>query len=182
MATLKFTKESYDYILKSERPGYYERLIKETEKDLASPPAELVGTDREEWIDDKQGELDELKKLAVKEKEALDKNGPTVWQIHSLSKKIIFKIRAAHRVDIKIPRKHRKVQDQTVGSDVLGYSNLVALEVCQQGIDGWKNLKAPDGTDVKFNRDIIDTLPENYLAELANEIMGVVSEEEKENL
>ena len=82
MATLKFTKESYDYILKSERPGYYERLIKETEADLASPPAELVGTDREEWLDDKQGELDELKKLAVKEKEALEKTGR--YELHQI--------------------------------------------------------------------------------------------------
>lgn len=182
MATLKFTKDNYDYILKSERPGYWDKLIADVEKDLASPPAELVGTEREEWIGDKQAELEELKKTAAKETEALEKNGPTVWKVHSLSKKIIFKIRAAHRVDIKIPRKHRPGQQDTVGSDVLGYSNLVALEVCQQGIDGWTNLKDPSGADIPFNKDFIDRLPENFLTEIANEIMGVVSEEEKENL
>lgn len=173
MAILRLIKGTRDYILKSERDGYWDKRVEKLQKEIA----DIAGDSPE--LSDKQEELKELSKTAEKEKAKFSKNGPTIWKLHSINKETLKKELANSRIVIG---KFKGMSKDEVTSGMIGYSSLVSLKTAKMGLDGWENLKDPNGSNVPFDRELIEQLDDWIITELANEINGAIDEEEEANL
>lgn len=180
MATLKLSKGSRPYTLKSEREGYFDDRIKEVEEEINSLPP-----DHPE-LEAKKSFLDTLKEAAGKAKAKLAKYGPTIWKIHTISKR-------AHKLAmLRVQVNFKSTDVGEVSSSFLTYMDLARIEMVRLGLDDWENLRDEDGNEIRFEDiakeyklkspgDIAEHLDDAIVAELADEIAGAISEEERGN-
>ena len=174
MAILKLTRECRDYILKAEREGYWEQRILKLEQELASLPA-----DNEDY-ETKKEELEDVKKSTSEAKKHLEKHGPTTWKLHSISKLTLNK--ALGKDSFEIGTFNRKKQvDNIITTGSIAMINTRAIHTVRLGLDGWSNLRDAEGSEIPFNRDLVELLDDGILYELANEISGNVEVEEEKN-
>jgi hypothetical protein len=195
MAIVKFSRVPYKYILESEREGYWDNRIKESHEELKSLLEKMPASDRafalneaemkelSDSIDDAREQLKTIEKLAASATERLEKYGPAIWEIHSLTKKDIYKIKGAHPYEYKLDKKSLRMK--SVGTQFLEYTDIVALEIVDKGLDGVENLRDAQGNIIEFSKetkeDILNGLDDFIIKELANEMSGVVKEQEIKN-
>ncbi len=175
MAVLKLSKENRDYILDVETEKYWDDAIAKAEKELSAMKA-----DHEDY-DSKKEDLETLKKEATKTKEHLAKYSPTIWKLHSISKLALSRALAKDNIEIG-KFKGRKQADNAITTGSLALITIRAVQICKLGLDGWSNLRDENGNEIPFDRDLIEHLDEGILYKLANEISGVVTEEDASNL
>lgn len=191
---LRLTKKTRDYILKSEREGYWERLIGKLQKEIIADEEALKKTvditepdeDLQDKIKVKREQLRNLNKTTVKAKTLLAKYGPIVWKIHSADKETIKKEMSKTKISLG---KFDDLRQNELTSSRLSYVGVMSYKICKLGIDGWDNMRDLDNIDeqgnhalIPFDASLIGQLPEDIATELANEISGVIDEEELENL
>lgn len=195
MAIIKFSREPYLYILEAEREGYWEERIKESQDELQSLLDKMPSSNRasslneeeikelQDSIEDVREQIKTLEKLAASSKERLAKYGPAKWKIHSLTKKQLYKIKGAHPYEYKLDKKSMRMK--SVGTQFLEYTDIVALEIVEKGLDDVENLRDAQGNVIEFTEetkeDILNGLEDNIIKELANEMSGVVKEKEIKN-
>ena len=172
---IRFSKKEREYILEEEREGFYD-------KEIARLKEEIEKLEDEQEKENQLKALEEFEEEASKRKARLEKYGPTVWKIKSASKE------ALSRALVKIKGVKLSTNDLTDGeisTNILEYSRLKAIVIVKLGLVGWSNLRDEDGNEVPFSKDavdlVIDSMPDNALMELANEISGEVKADEAKN-
>jgi hypothetical protein len=106
----------------------------------------------------------------------------TTWLVKSLSRRKRYSLYRDYDVPLPVEEEGtgekgafgRTMSQVYVGMDFM-YGALHA------GLAGWGRLFGGDGKEVAFSKDVIDNLPEDIVMELANEILGNVTEEEEKN-
>jgi hypothetical protein len=191
---VRVSKGQRDYVLKTDRPEYWQDRIEKIVAEIKGLPngeamlkkaeadenALLLGA-AEELID-KIDEFRDLKKAAQKTSENHKKRGgPTIWKLISIDKENL-KINTA-KLDIKLGKLGRNRNQFTSGQlSHLGLQNIVAVRM---GLVGVENLYNEKNEVIKFSdaikEDIINSLDDVSMADLAGEILGVVEEEDEGN-
>lgn len=174
MAILKLSKETRDFILDVETEKYWDDAIERAEKELSG-----MKTDDEDY-ESKKEEVANIKKEAQKAKEHLAKYGPTIWKIRSISKLALN--RALARDNIEIGRLKGKKTDNVITTGSIALVTIRAIQICKLGIEGWSNLRDEKGNEIPFDPELIEHLDEGILYKLANEISGIVTDDEASNL
>lgn len=166
-------KGAREYILRSEREGYWENRIKDLEKELADiNPADF------EEVQAKKKEIELVTSSAKTNKEKLAKHGATVWMIENVSKKAVLLSTASSRLSLG---DDKSINQRVLTSGQLAYVELQRLNAFEMGIRGWKNLIDQNGEEIPFDKSIIDLLSKEIMLELGSEIMGELSDEESKN-
>lgn len=191
---LRLTKGTRDYILKSEREGYWERLIEELQKEIIADEETLKKTanitepdeDLQDKFEAKRRQFKNLNKTAEKSKALLAKYGPIVWKLHSADKETIKKEMSKTKISLG---RFDDLRQNELTSSRLSYVGVMSYKICKLGIDGWENMRNLDSVDeqgnhalISFDAGLIGQLPEDIATELANQISGSIDEEELENL
>jgi len=177
---LRLSKETWKYILKSERPEYWDKRIAELKKEIADIEAKPLLEQDSEALDEKRTELKNSEELAKKTLEKLDQYGPTKWLLKSVPQIVIDQI--MDKLDKPVMKIRGKGKDE-VSSKQVSYTRTMSREVCRKGLVGWENLRSPDtGEEIKFDVDLIDELPFEITSELSNQISGTVDDDQVVNL
>jgi len=195
MSFLRLTKEARTYILKSERPEYWEKRIETLQKEISDIESRSIEQQDTEKLQEKQEELKSVKEVQEKALAKLAKYGPTKWQVVSISQMLIDKI--MDKLDKPIIKIRGKGKDELTSRQI-GYTRTMAREVCKEGLKGWSNLHdpdkpLPDGWNemspeerekyaIPFDAALIPELPYEITSELSNQISGNIDEDEIENL
>ena len=180
MSFLRLTKEARTYILKSERPEYWEKRIETLQKEISDIEARSIEQQDTEKLQEKQEELKSVKEAQEKALAKLAKYGPTKWQIVSISQMFIDKI--MDKLDKPIMKIRGKGKDDLTSRQI-GYTRSMAREICKEGLKGWENLIDPDNNAViAFDVTLIPELPYEITSELSNQISGNIDEDEIANL
>lgn len=195
MSFLRLTKEARTYILKSERPEYWENRIKTLQKEISDIESRPIEQQDTEKLQEKQEELESVKEVQGKALIKLAKYGPTKWQIVSASQMLIDKI--MDRLDKPIIKIRGKGKDELTSRQV-SYTRSMAREICKEWLKGWSNLHDPDKPlpegwnemsseerekyAIPFDATLIPELPYEITSELSNQISGNIDEDEIANL
>lgn len=171
---VNLTLSDREYILKAERPGYWDKVIADLTGELKELQDAVVPDS--DAIADKQAEIKTAEKSKVTAEAKLAKYGPTVWMVTSIDKETLIKNTANTNFNLG------KVGNaKEVSSGAVQFTQNNAVAACKAGLKNWRNLRGPDGTEVMFKRDLIGRLPLDILFELANVIMGIIEEEDEGN-
>jgi hypothetical protein len=140
-------------------------------------------------------------------KEFRDEENPPEFTLRSISRREMLQIQANHPQRLSVTDDLAKIQvalasiegkkpDEITEEDLSVLSGLdltpmvqaslntlnIHLEVLQRCLSGWKNVPVSDTEFLSFDKESIEYLDAAIITELANEVMGVVSPEESENL
>lgn len=140
-------------------------------------------------------------------KEFRDEPNPPEFKLRSITRHEMLQIQASNPNKIKIGGDIAKLQDVLKSLDVqksedindealavladLDFTPMVEaslttlsihIKVLEIALSGWNNVHISEAEILPFNKDDIDCLDEKIIAELANEAMGTITDEEAENL
>lgn len=140
-------------------------------------------------------------------KEFRDEENPPEFTLRSISRREMLQIHAAHSQKIRIGDNLSELQTalasiESKKPEEIGEEDLSVLSgldftpivqasldtlnihiaVLRVGLSGWKNVPVSDTEFLQYDPESIECLDAAIITELANEVMGVVSPEESENL
>jgi hypothetical protein len=177
---VKMSLEDREYILKSERPGYWEKAVARVTSELEELQTSPTPVDPTK-LEAKKKELIALTKNADTTKKKLEQYGPTKWTLASVDKETLIKNTASTNLNLgHLDTVDNSIRD--VASGQVHFTHLSAISACKTGLKGWKNLRDAKGKEIPFNRELIGRLPLEILLELSNDILGVIDEDDEGNL
>lgn len=166
-------KERRPYILRSERPGFFEKRIETVQKEL-----EALGIDKYDEIEQKKNDLEALETARKETAEKLEKYGPTTWELENVSKKAVLMGAARLNIDLV---SSKQAQVQMITSGQMAYHELQRIVACEQALKGWDNLIDQDGNKIAFDKNLIELLPKDIQVELGSEALGELTDEDSKN-
>lgn len=173
---IRMSKKEREYILRSEREGYYEKEIAKIGEELSKESDQDIRKAKQDLIND-------LEKVAAKTKSHLEKHGPSKWFIRSASKEEIAKEMSRMRSVIGTSKETDK---DSITAGLMGTTKYLAIRQFKLGVVRWENLRDADGVEIPYSHkivdDVVDALPDHVIYEISNEIAGNVTEEDAENL
>jgi hypothetical protein len=173
---INLSLDARDYILKSERDGYWEKAIADANKELEQLKLDNPVSDE---VKDKVADIKELERLMPIALEKLKKYGPTVWKIKSVDKETLIKQTSG--VKLSLGKASIKGMKDDVSSGAVHFSQLNSVAACKGGITGWDNLRNANGEEIPYKRDLIGKFPIAIIYELSQVINGEVDEEDEGN-
>jgi hypothetical protein len=174
---INLSLDSRDYILKSERDGYWEKAIADANKELEQLKLDNPSSDE---VKEKVADIKELERLMPLALAKLKKYGPTIWKIKSVDKETLIKQTSG--VKLSLGKASVKGMKDDVSSGAIHFSQLNSVAACKSGIAGWENLKdAKTGKDIPYKRDLIGKFPIAIIYELSSVINGEVDEDDEGN-
>lgn len=127
---------------------------------------------------------------------------PPVFTIRSLTKREQAEVDAAHPISAELLESaiqaSRIAEDESITAEqriekLKGYDYLSLSAISRKrqlaylrlALSGWSNVPVREGAGIsmlEFSPDNIDCLDDDMLAELANEVLGIVSQEDRQGL
>ncbi len=182
---VRMSKKQREYILRSERPGYFEEEIAKANEELAKI------TDPDE-IEERKKAIDEFRKEGEKKKVLLEKYGPAKWYIKSASKEQLAAVMSRQKAVMGTTKGGDK---DSITAGMMGVTKLMSIQQFKSGflrVDNLVDMDSPEDPATKKRLtitvhandvdDLIDALPDYVIFEIAAEISGSITEDEAANL